>query len=69
MDERFRAGQWTVSANGSPALSSAMVNIDGTLMEFHDGTTHDILIYKVTDIRQRGGNPLVYFNRSYRLLA
>jgi flavin reductase len=69
MDERFQAGSWTVCANGSPALSSAMVSIDCALIEVYDGATHDILICKVTDICQRGGNPLVYFNRSYRQLS
>jgi flavin reductase len=69
MDERFRAGRWASCANGSPTLSSAIVSIECVLIQVHDGVSHDILIYRVTDIRQRGGKPLVYFNRLYRQLS
>ncbi|QOF74538.1 flavin reductase (plasmid) [Aminobacter sp. SR38] len=66
MDERYAAADWLVMGSGSPALTDAIVNLDCELETVHRVGTHNVMIGRVTEVRQRNdGNALLYVDRNY----
>lgn len=68
-DERFALGNWDTIASGSPTLVDALSVFDCELVDAKDLATHRVLFGKVTGLRIADNlKPLLYFNRSYRVL-
>lgn len=68
-DERFALGKWDQIATGSPTLVDAVSVFDCEIVDFKDMHTHRVLFGKVTGLRVGDTlNPLIYFDRGYRVL-
>lgn len=68
-EDRFAAGTWDTIASGSPALVGALSIFDCELVDAKDLATHRVLFGRVTGLRIADNlKPLLYFNRSYRVL-
>lgn len=68
-DERFSVGQWDMIESGAPTLLGALAVFDCEIIDTKDHATHRILFGKVKGIRIGDApDPLLYFNRSYRVL-
>ena len=68
-EERFALGEWDTIASGSPTLVDALAVFDCELFDSKELASHRILFGKVTGIRIADRvDPLLYFNRSYRVL-
>jgi flavin reductase len=66
MNDRYSSAEWTLLKSGLPALTDAIVSFACELEDVKRVGTHNILIGKVIDIRQRAdGNALLYFDRHY----
>ena len=65
-EERFRFGDWTTLATGSPVLTGAVVSFDCRITEMTEVGTHTVFFCTVEAI-QLGAEPeaLIYFGRSY----
>jgi len=69
IEERFSAGQWYSIVSGAPALHGAIASLDCEITNIYDGSSHDILVCEVIDIRNGILQPaLVYLNRAYHSL-
>jgi cob(II)yrinic acid a,c-diamide reductase len=68
-EERFALGHWTTLTTGAPVLADSVATFDCELIEYADMATHRVLYGKVTGVRIGDSfAPLIYFNRSYRVL-
>lgn len=68
-DQRFAQGKWTTLTTGAPVLADSVATFDCELAEYADMATHRVLYGKVTGVRISDSvTPLIYFNRSYRVL-
>jgi cob(II)yrinic acid a,c-diamide reductase len=68
-DARFALGEWDTIATGAPALADAAAVFDCELVETKDFATHRVHFGKVRGIRIGDSlNPLIYYNREYRVL-
>ena len=56
-EERFALGTWDTLSSGAPTLVGALAVFDCDLVDTKDLATHRVLF-----------DPLLYFNRSYRVL-
>jgi flavin reductase len=66
MDERYASADWTMLAHNLPALRDAIVSFACEIIDVNRVGTHDIIVGRVMDIRQRpDGNALLYFDRHY----
>jgi flavin reductase (DIM6/NTAB) family NADH-FMN oxidoreductase RutF len=64
--ERFAEGQWELSRQGPPMLTSALANFVCQLTDRHCYPTHSLIVGHVIELRQAGqGRPLLYWRRSY----
>ncbi|MFZ2102573.1 MAG: flavin reductase family protein [Oricola sp.] len=69
-NDKFAYGDWAVSDLGSPRLSTALAALDCTISGHQRQGTHHVIFGHVQNIlRSDDGKPLVYCNRSYRVLA
>ena len=67
-EERFALGDWDTIATGAPTLVGALAVFDCEIIDTKDHATHRVLFGKVTGLRIGDSfNPLLYFNRSYRV--
>ena len=66
-EERFLAGDWQTPRDGPPLLGSALAAFACSVAECIAASTHDIFICDVRDvlIRERGGEPLIYFDGAF----
>jgi cob(II)yrinic acid a,c-diamide reductase len=68
-EERFALAEWDTIATGAPTLVGGMAVFDCELAEAKDMATHRILFGKVKGLRIGDDlDPLLYFNRAYRVL-
>lgn len=64
---RFKEGQWSPLATGSPTLETALVAFDCRVIEIKPVATHTIIIGRVEALRVGPDGPaLAYFGRGYR---
>lgn len=69
-EERFAKAEWTTAQTGSPILTRAASVFDCEIEHTHDHGTHRVLFGRVKALAIGGSfDPLIYYNRSYRLLA
>jgi flavin reductase (DIM6/NTAB) family NADH-FMN oxidoreductase RutF len=66
---RFAGVAWSEAATGAPLLDEALVGIDCRVAAAHDGGDHVIYVGRVEALRQREGEPLLYWRGRYRGLA
>ncbi len=68
-DERFKRAEWTTLETGAPVLTRAASVFDCTVEHTHDHATHRVLFGRVKALAVGPSlDPLMYYNRSYRLL-
>jgi cob(II)yrinic acid a,c-diamide reductase len=69
VEERFGLAEWDRISTGAPTLIGALAVFDCEIIDAKDHATHRVLFGKVTGIRIGDSlDPLIYFNRGYRLL-
>lgn len=56
------------AAGGAPLLDGALAWLECERVEVVDGGDHDIVIGEVTSCANGDGDPLIYFDRTYRAL-
>ncbi|MFG2041354.1 flavin reductase family protein [Dactylosporangium sp. NPDC048998] len=68
--EKFIGIDWTPGHRGAPLLDHAVAHIECTLDAVHDGGDHEIVLGRVTALRESnpGAEPLLYFRSRYRQL-
>jgi flavin reductase (DIM6/NTAB) family NADH-FMN oxidoreductase RutF len=66
---RFAGVPWGEAVTGAPLLDEALVGIDCRVAAAHDAGDHVIYVGSVEAVRQREGEPLLYFRGRYRGLA
>ncbi len=67
--DRFALGRWDTMATGAPALIGAAAVFDCEVEEAIDHATHRVLFGRVRAVRiAEALDPLVYYNRQYRVL-
>ncbi len=71
VEERFRFGDWTTAATGSPILTDALAWLDCTVEQRYPVGTHIIYIGKVqaSSVVRPEDRPLLYWNRNYRQVS
>ncbi|MFE6049413.1 flavin reductase family protein [Kitasatospora sp. NPDC056446] len=68
--DRFVGVEWRPSpVSGTPHLVDALAWIDCRVHEVLPGGDHTIVVGRVTDVAQCGGDPLLYFRSQFRRLA
>lgn len=68
-DDRFALAEWDTIATGAPALIGAAAVFDCELVDAKDLATHRVLFGRVRGVRIGDSlNPLIYYNRAYRVL-
>ncbi len=66
MSARFASAEWYLLKSGLPSLREAIVSFACETVDMHRVGTHNILVGRVIDIRQRNdGSALLYFDRHY----
>jgi flavin reductase len=66
MEERYASADWITLSHKLPALRDAIVSFACEIVDVNRVGTHDIIVGRVVDIRQRtDGNALLYFDRHY----
>jgi flavin reductase len=66
MDKRYASADWFKMKSGLPALRDAIVSFGCEIVDIHRVGTHNILMGRVIDLRQRhDGDALLYFDRQY----
>jgi flavin reductase (DIM6/NTAB) family NADH-FMN oxidoreductase RutF len=59
----------TFGITGAPLLPDVLVNLDCKLQEMTDVGDHTIVIGLVEEAKITEGQPLLYFNRNYQIIA
>ena len=69
-EDRFAEGNWTTAETGAPILSDALAWVDCTVYSRVSMGSHTIYIGEIqaTGVPHPDDNPLLYWNRDYRLL-
>jgi flavin reductase (DIM6/NTAB) family NADH-FMN oxidoreductase RutF len=67
--DKFAGVQWTRGTLGAPLLSSALANLECRISNVVDAGDHTIFIGRVESGAVLSGEPLLYFNGSYRSLG
>lgn len=69
-EDRFAEGDWTTATTGAPILADALAWLDCTIYSRVSMGSHSIYIGEIqaTSVPNPDENPLVYWNRGYRLL-
>lgn len=68
MAQRFATAAWSVLASGAPVLEGALAAFDCRVVERLERGTHAVLFCEVLAARAGEGDPLVYFNRTFKRL-
>lgn len=69
--DRFRSGNWTPGATGSPRLQDALVSFDCEIDAMVENGTHYVLFCRIVELVQGSAedNALIYFRRRYSEVA
>jgi flavin reductase (DIM6/NTAB) family NADH-FMN oxidoreductase RutF len=67
-EDRFASGRWQTLASGAPVLLGALASFDCRIAKPFDFGTHRIIVGEVIDVAGRGGDPLLFADRSFRRL-
>ncbi len=69
-EDRFAEGDWATAETGAPVLTDALAWLDCFVYDRFKAGTHTIYVGEVraTGVPRPGSDPLVYWNRGYRLL-
>ncbi|HLF03118.1 MAG TPA: flavin reductase family protein, partial [Anaerolineales bacterium] len=67
--DRLAGYETFTAATGMPILKGALGYFDCQVEAYHSGGTHTIIVAHVLDAKREEGEPLVYWNRDYRILA
>src|SRR5271166_6419176 len=65
---RFEGVGWKPGQTGAPVLSGSLATIECRLDRVVEVGDHAVIIGHIVAGETRNGNPLVYFNRTYRTL-
>ncbi|MFN2460223.1 MAG: flavin reductase family protein [Candidatus Velthaea sp.] len=63
---RFEGVDYRIGASGSPVLSGTLAHVDCALGEELTSGTHTIFLGSVLEAADRPGEPLGYYDRTYR---
>jgi flavin reductase (DIM6/NTAB) family NADH-FMN oxidoreductase RutF len=66
---RFEGVRWYPGAEGSPLIADSLAHFECRTERILEAGDHAVLIAGVMRIQTFPGEPLLYFNRSYRSLA
>ena len=66
--QRFEATRWELSEFGVPVLADALVTLECQLVQQVTAGTHWVMIGEIMNVICRSGEPLLYFDGSYREL-
>ena len=69
MQERFENVAWHKGELGLPVLDEALVSIECTVVQQVRAGTHWVVIGEIQSTQCQSGDPLLYFNSSYRNVA
>ena len=69
MQERFANVTWHKGDLGLPVLDEALASMECTVVQQVRAGTHWIVIGEIQSTQCRTGDPLLYFNSSYRNVA
>jgi flavin reductase (DIM6/NTAB) family NADH-FMN oxidoreductase RutF len=67
-ESKFEAIEWVPGVYGSPLLHDCLARFQCRVDRIVEAGDHAILIGAVLDVQAFPGEPLLYFNRSYRTL-
>ncbi len=67
--DRFDGVQWSPGTGGAPLLEDCLANIECLTHQIVDAGDHAVFFGEVLRARVADGDPLLYFNRSYRSLS
>lgn len=67
--ERFAAVPWSAGDNGVPLLDQALTSLECRVVQAVAAGSHWVVIGAVERVVCHGGEPLLYYNSGYRLLA
>lgn len=65
-EERFANVNWHEGKTGSPVIDDALASIECTVIQKVLAGTHWVIIGEVQDVTCRSGEPLLYYDSSYR---
>ena len=65
---RFEGVDYDIAESGAPLIRDAIANIDCSLHATHDAGDHLIYVGLIESVRLQEGDPLIYWNSTYRLL-
>ena len=65
-DARFDGIEWFPGMNGAPLLHDCLAHLECSVERMVEAGDHVIFIGGVLDVKAFPGEPLLYFNRSYR---
>ncbi|MCF6251417.1 MAG: flavin reductase family protein [Methylococcaceae bacterium] len=68
-EERFANVNWHEGETGSPVIDDALASIECTVVQQVLAGTHWVIIGEVQSVSCRSGEPLLYYNSSYRELT
>ncbi len=68
-EERFANVNWHEGKTGSPVIDDALASIECTVVQQVLAGTHWVIIGEVQSVTCRSGEPLLYYNSSYRELT
>ena len=68
-EERFANVNWHEGKMGSPVIDDALASIECTVVQQVLAGTHWVIIGEVQSVTCRSGEPLLYYNSSYRELT
>jgi len=68
LPHKFDEIEYTESADGTPILKDALVNMECRLVNSHDNGDHTIFVGEILESYVTDGKPLIYFHGSYRKL-
>ena len=68
-EERFANVNWHEGVTGSPVIDDALASIECTVIQQVLAGTHWVIIGEVQSVNCRSGEPLLYYNSSYRELT
>jgi flavin reductase len=67
--EKETGARFDRTAHGTPVLRGALAYLECRLNEEHIAGDHTIFIAAVEDVRQRAGEPLLFFHGGYRKIG
>lgn len=67
-ESRFEAIEWFRGTGGAPLLENCLARFQCRVNNIFEAGDHAILVGAVLGVEAFPGEPLVYFNRSYRVL-